>query len=287
MTHSICSSEAGGEMAYFQRLWRTLFAHNLDPKTRLELLLEQETTEFGLDYAFLTQIDLESGTERFELVHGSHEQLTPKSTVPLSKTYCRKTIANSEGTLAISDAIAEGWEHDPAYETFGIETYLGTTISIDGELYGTLSFADVAAREEPIREKEKALIEMHAQWVEYTASLWDGLPTQGVRLDPIEGRTVSAEAIDSMMGALRRRSRRVILMTLLENSAETDIDIIERRLNHEHTSAQLFHSDLPKLADDGYIEWDDESNIISKGPNFSEVEPLVQLLREYNSSSFE
>lgn len=284
MPHSICTSDTGGELPYFQRLWRMLLAPNIDPQTRLEQLFDHETTEFDLDYAFLSYIDLERESERFDIVHGSHERLNPGATVPLSKTYCRKTITDPEGTMAISDALAEGWADDPAYETFELGSYLGTTISVDGELYGTLCFANTAARDDPIRDEEKTLIEMHGQWVAYTLELWGRLPTRGTRLDTVEGRTVSSDAIDSMMDALRRRPRREILIALLEDTTEISLDTIEPHLNDENAGVRLLHTDLPKLANAGYIKWDKKSETISEGPTFSEVEPLVQLLKEYNSA---
>jgi hypothetical protein len=73
-------------------------------------------------------------------------------------------------------------------------------------------------------------------------------------------------------------------MTLLGDTAEISISTLERRINHENARVRLYHSELPKLADAGYIEWDDDSDTISKGPKFSEVEPLVQLLKEYNTA---
>lgn len=283
MIHSICTSDTGGNLTYFQRLWRTLLAPNIDPRTRLEQLFEHETAEFDLDYAFLSSIDLENETERFEVVHGPHEVLKPGTTVPLSETYCRKTIADPEGTVAISDALAEGWDDDPAYEKFELGSYLGTTVSVDDELYGTLCFADTTARDEPIRDREKSLVEMHGLWVEYTLSLRDWPPIRETRLDTIGERAVSSEAIDSMMDALRTPTRRVILMTLLGDTTETSLATLQCRLNEDDARVQLLHRDLPKLADTGYIEWDGDSGTISKGPRFSEVEPLVQLLKEYNT----
>ena len=284
MTHSICTSEACGELPYFQRLWRTLLAPNIDPRTRLDQLLDHETAEFDLDYAFLSHIDLENETQRFESVHGSHEVLTPGTTVPLSKTYCRKTIADPEGTLAVSDAPAEGWDDDPAYERFEFGSYLGTTVSVDDDLYGTLCFANTAARDDPIRDKEKSLVEMHGRWVEYTVTLWGRPPMWETYIDTIEERAVSSDAIDSMMDALRKRPRRVILLTLLGDNTETSLATIERRITDEKALMRLLHSDLPKLATAEYITWDPDSKTISRGPKFSEVEPLVQLLQEYNTS---
>ena len=284
MTHSICTTEPGDELAYFQRLWRTLLAPDVDPRTSLERLLEHETADFDLKYAFLSAIDLENETERFEIVHGSHEMLRPGTTVPLSKTYCRKTIADPEGTMAINDAPAEGWEEDPAYETYGFRSYLGTTVSVGDDLYGTLCFVDTTPRDEPIRDAEKALVEMYSQWVAHTLELWDDLSTPKTRSDAIERRAVSSEAIDSMMDALRSRPRRVVLMTLIERPTEVSIAALERELTHENARISLLHSHLPKLADTGYIEWDEDAETVSRGPRFSEVEPLVQLLREYNTT---
>ncbi len=283
MTHRICTSE-GGELRYFQRLWRTLLAPDLSPRTKLERLLEQETTEFGLEHAFLSQIDLENETEHFEVAHGSHEALEPGATVPLSKTYCRKTIADPDGTMAVSDALAEGWGDDPAYEAFELGSYLGTTVSVEDHLYGTLCFVGATARDEPIRDEEKAIVEMHSQWVAYTLGRFASPPFREMRLDVIGGRAVSSDEIDSMMDALRVRTRRVILMSLSGDTTETSAETLERQLDLEDARTRLHHSDLPRLANAGYIEWDDESDTISTGPKFSEVAPLVRLLKEYDSA---
>lgn len=282
MTHSICTSKGDGGLPHFQRLWRTLLDPNIEPRTRLEQLFETETEEFDMNYAFLSHIDLETKTQRFEIVYGSHEILKSETSVPLSKTYCRKTVTDPEGTMAVSDAPAEGWEDDPAYETFGFGSYLGTAVSIDGELHGTLCFADTAARDEPINDKEKALVEMYSQWVEYTMAYEDEPLFRETRIDTIEERAVSSEAINSMMDALKSRTRRVILMALLDTT-ETSITALERRLNQENDRIPLYHTHVPKLANAEYITWDNETDTISKGPKFSEVEPLVQLLKDYNT----
>ncbi|WP_241154884.1 GAF domain-containing protein [Halorubrum sp. CSM-61] len=284
MTHHICTSESDDELAYLQRLWRTLLAPNVDPRARLERLLETETKEFGLRYGFLSRIDLDAETERFETVHGSHEILESDTAVPLSKSYCRKTIADPEGTTAVNDARAEGWGGDPAYETFGLGSYLGTTVSVGEELYGTLCFADTAPRDEPINDKEKALVELYSQWVEYTLARRDEPSFRETRIDAIEGNAVSPEAIDTMMDTLKSRTRRRILVTLID-AGETSLSALERRFPHERDRIALYHTHVPKLADAGYVEWDAETEVVSKGPKFSEAEPLVRLLKEYRAES--
>ncbi|WP_394347533.1 GAF domain-containing protein [Natronomonas salsuginis] len=98
-------------------------------------------------------------------------------------------MSDPEGTLAVSDALGERWADEPAYDTFEFRSYLGTTISVDGELYGTLCFGDTAALEEPIRDKERTLIEMHGQ--EYRTRWSSGI---GCRL----GQHVSTRSKDAL-----------------------------------------------------------------------------------------
>lgn len=279
MAHSICTSDAAEMLPYFQRLERTLLAPDIEPKTRLDQLFETELDEFDLNLGFLSYIDLENETQHFEVVNGSHEILKSGNTAPLSKSYCRKTITDSEGTMAVSDALAEGWKDDPAYETFELGTYLGTTVSVDEGLYGTLCFADTDVRAEPIDDKEKALVEMLSKCLEYIRIHWDEPLLREARIDIIERNAVSSNAIDSMMEVLRSYPRRVVLMTLLDTT-ETSIALLEPQLNNKHARLELYHSHLPKLANAGYIEWDDDTDTISKGSKFPEVEPLVQLLSE-------
>jgi hypothetical protein len=251
----------------------------------LEQLLAQETTEFDLEYGFVSHIDRHRETERFELVHGSHELLQPNATVPLGRTYCRKTIAHPEGTLAVSDASAEGWDSDPAYETFELGSYLGTTVAVGDDLYGTLCFANTAPRDEPFQDEEKALLELHSQWVEVVLAGSESSPTQTIPFDAVAGRTVSSDAIDAMMDALRSPIRRGVLLTLLNNSPPVRVATLEAELPEAHSRTDLYHHQLPKLDAADYIKWDDQAAMIAPGPNFDEVEPLLRLLHEYKQTA--
>lgn len=38
---------------------------------------------------------------------------------------------------------------------------------------------------------------------------------------------------------------------------------------------------LPKLADMGFIEWNQETSEISKGPDWDEIAPLLQLMHDH------
>ena len=70
---------------------------------------------------------------------------------------------------------------------------------------------------------------------------------------------------------------------LLDDHAETRPDAILRTLDLQRAELQLYHTDLPKLEQAGFIEWQPGSERITRGPRFDEIQPLVRLLEEYTT----
>ena len=44
---------------------------------------------------------------------------------------------------------------------------------------------------------------------------------------------------------------------------------------------KLYHTHLPKLNDAGFINWDQDTGIIRRGPRFEEIEPLLRLMHKH------
>ncbi|MFB6254063.1 MAG: sensor histidine kinase, partial [Halobacteriaceae archaeon] len=142
---------------------------NVDEK--ITQLLELGPTKLGLPPGYLTRIEVtnrnnETGTQRIIEASGNHELLQPGNTCPLSQSYCRKTIEKDD-VVAIPDAPAAGWEEDPAYELFDLGCYIGSKITVDGDLYGTVFFATDAPREKPFTDVEKTFIRLMSRLVSY------------------------------------------------------------------------------------------------------------------------
>lgn len=47
---------------------------------------------------------------------------------------------------------------------------------------------------------------------------------------------------------------------------------------HRSSEVQLYHTHLPKLEAEGVIEWDHDSQTVSRGPAFEEYEPALGVL---------
>ncbi|MFB6250171.1 MAG: ATP-binding protein [Halobellus sp.] len=138
---------------------------------KIRRLLELGCDRLGLSYGFLSRIDAEEGhesdgTQQIVLSHGEHDLLQPGLSCPLSEAYCRKTI-QSDGLLAVSDALADGWEDDLAYDVFELGSYIGGKVFVDNELYGTLCFASTESRDASFTDAERTLIRLMSKWASY------------------------------------------------------------------------------------------------------------------------
>ena len=149
-----------------QRLYEITADRGLTFDEKVDRLLELGRDRLGLDAGFVADID--ESTDRFEVLHsaGTDERLRPGTTTSLSETYCRRTIESDE-LLVLIDAPAEGWADDRAYETWDFDSYLGGQLHVDGELYGTLCFADAEPRSRSFTPAERSFVELSTQWLSY------------------------------------------------------------------------------------------------------------------------
>jgi len=88
--------------------------------------------------------------------------------------------------------------------------------------------------------------------------------------------------MDRIFDVLRDRRRRLILRLVKQGTVEHESDVMMRGQESETTvQIDLRHTHLPKLAEAGYIEWDQATGSISKGPRFDEIEPLLDLIERH------
>ena len=131
---------------------------------KLDALLTLGTERLGLPYGFLNR--LEDDTQHIVGAVGDHPDLQTGGSAPVSDTYCRKAITQPK-PLDVQDAVAEGWGGDPAYERFDLGCYIGGTVTVDSEQYGTLCFADRQRRDHEFTDAERAFVELLIQLISH------------------------------------------------------------------------------------------------------------------------
>ena len=89
-------------------------------------------------------------------------------------------------------------------------------------------------------------------------------------------------SLDEMMDALAARQRRRLLVPLLDRQPDDGPPIVVggSDSNSDADSLAMRHTHLPKLASYGFIEWDSDTGDVSRGPEFDEIEPLLELLAD-------
>lgn len=90
-----------------------------------------------------------------------------------------------------------------------------------------------------------------------------------------------------VFAALQNEHRRRLLLALAELEPQDDrvsnlSRIHDGESDYERFKTNMYHKHLPMLRARGYVSWDQENHEVSCGPNFDEIEPVLELVREGN-----
>lgn len=144
---------------YRREVYEVFASREMEIEEKVSRALDVGAEYFGLDIGFLTRI--EDGTQTIVRAVGDHEEIQSGMSCPLDEAYCQRTIT-AEGPLAVEgNATAKGIP-DSAVRTFGLGSYIGTKVLVEGDTYGTVCFADTAAHRLSFTESDEVFIELLA-----------------------------------------------------------------------------------------------------------------------------
>lgn len=93
------------------------------------------------------------------------------------------------------------------------------------------------------------------------------------------------DPLDESLNLLSHPARRQLLTRLTRRDPrDTEWFDVEKLADEGGVDADrigLVHNHLPKLADADYLTWDRERDVVTHGPRFQEIEPLVELLETH------
>jgi len=93
--------------------------------------------------------------------------------------------------------------------------------------------------------------------------------------------------LEEIFSALAHEYRRQLLVALLEHDALTGTEV--SHYTHEHVGEkeldrlklEMVHTHFPKLEEMGVIQWDSGPLVVRRGPQFEEIQPLLELLQNH------
>lgn len=88
---------------------------------------------------------------------------------------------------------------------------------------------------------------------------------------------------DQALGVLADRRRRKILTILRGDNPRSETEFTIREFvretdDPEISEIELYHVHLPKLAEEGFIEWDRDTKTVRRGDSFDDVEVIMDAL---------
>lgn len=94
--------------------------------------------------------------------------------------------------------------------------------------------------------------------------------------------------LDEALRTLSQPIQRRILLALYERGPDVRIALTEGDAEswsggpHSDTLA-LHHQHLPRLDNDGLIEWDRETGTVSRGEDFADIAPMITMIEEHQA----
>lgn len=104
-----------------------------------------------------------------------------------------------------------------------------------------------------------------------------------LRHDALDG--LAHVPFDAALDALGLAQRRELLFALLERGRLGDAPVTladsADRTDTEEGRVATDDTHLPKLVEYGYVRWDRDVGAVERGPDFEEIEPLLELLSDH------
>lgn len=103
-------------------------------------------------------------------------------------------------------------------------------------------------------------------------------------------RDETGSSLNELFKMLSHGYRRRVLMAVARANPQDEDDLTSESVANDHEgdaetmqllTQELYHTHLPKLARAGFIDWDREAGVITRGPRFDEIEPLLRLMYDH------
>ncbi len=137
-------------------------SNTLPLQERLNRILEAGCAHFGLPNGIISHIV----GEKYEVlaVHTEGNSINAGDVYDLGKTFCNETIQFG-GAVFFEDAGRNGFKTHPCYLEFGLATYIGIPIEVDGKIHGTLNFSAPTPRAKSYSSTDNEILKLMGQWV--------------------------------------------------------------------------------------------------------------------------
>ncbi|KGY12636.1 diguanylate cyclase [Vibrio tubiashii] len=164
-------------------------------------LLMMGLERFNLDIGILSRIDGNTYTV-LNCVTPEGVELSVGDTFEYSQTYCEITCRSYAPVVIENMGEDDKYATHPAYQAFGLESYIGVPIFIDNEIFGTLNFSSATPYHRKFKDIDIDVLKLMASWIEVELIR----RKQEQRLQKLNERLEYHANHDALTGVANRRS---------------------------------------------------------------------------------
>jgi len=183
----------------------------LSAHEQLRQALQLGADFYGMPIGIISQIDADNYQVKVQV--SPPDTLQDGQCFALGDTYCSITLRSND-VLAIAAMGQSKHAAHPCYPLFALESYIGTSIWVAGQRFGTLCFAASTARSTPFDDADKEFMRLFARWVGATLERMDH--EEQTR----EARRFLQAVLDSATGVAIITTDTQGLITLFNSGAE-------------------------------------------------------------------
>ncbi|MGB3544890.1 MAG: PAS domain-containing protein, partial [Rubrivirga sp.] len=128
-------------------------------------VLETLRELLGLDIGVFGRVRPED--DHYEVVACTatdHVDLEAGDVLSFRETYCSITLEHDD-LIAIHDVSGSDYRDHPSSKARGLDSYIGAPVTVDGELYGTISFSGEKPHPHEFSESDLEVVRIAARWV--------------------------------------------------------------------------------------------------------------------------
>jgi two-component system sensor histidine kinase/response regulator len=129
---------------------------------KIQNILKLGKKIFNLPLALISEIH-----EQEYLVlycHTPNNEISPGNKFELGSTYCFHTL-KADKAISFHKAGSSQIKSHPCYQAFGLESYIGVPLIVDGKRFGTLNFSGPTPSAKPFTDRELELIQLFSHWI--------------------------------------------------------------------------------------------------------------------------
>gem|GEM_PF-7054802 len=147
-----------------ETIWGILTDQGVETTDKLKTVLELVRAHFGMRLGLISQI--EDGEYEIRYAVDTEGEVVPGQTFDVENTYCLHVL-KADAPQAFHHVAESEIRNHPCYRTFGLESYIGAPLVVEGRRYGTVSFSSAEPRSAPFTKADCGLLRLIAQWIGY------------------------------------------------------------------------------------------------------------------------